>query len=145
MIVLGLWRFSIGSVAINDIRSRKAELFYWITILFSNTLETALGDFFADSGLGYERTAVVFAVALAIIAAIYFYTKVSPTLLFWSAFILTRPLGATVGDLITKPTGMGGLNLSRISSSLIIAVLMIGWILFTPQRPGSHSIRCGEN
>ena len=145
MIVLGLWRFSSDSVAINDIRSRKAELFYWMTILFSNTLGTALGDFFADSGLGYERAAGVFAVALAIIAAIYFYTKVSPTLLFWSAFILTRPLGATVGDLITKPTGMGGLNLSRISSSLIIAVLLIGWILFTPQRPGSHSIRCGEN
>ena len=85
------------------------------------TLGTALGDFFADdSGFGYERAAIVFAVALAIIAAIHFYTKVSPTLLFWSAFILTRPLGATVGDLLTKPTATGGLNLSRTSSSLII-------------------------
>ena len=135
MIVLGLWRVSVGSVSVDNITSPKAEGFYWMTILFSNTLGTALGDFLADnSGLGYEGAAIVFACALALVAAVYFYTKVSRTLLFWLAFILTRPLGATVGDLLTKPMANGGLNLSRISSSLIIAVFMIGCILFKSQR-----------
>ena len=146
MIVLGLWRFSMGSVAVNNITSRKVEIFYWMTILFSNTLGTALGDFFADSsGLGYEGAAIVFSGALALIAAAYFCTRISRTLLFWSAFILTRPLGATVGDLLTKPVASGGLNLSRISSSLIIAVFMIGCILFVSQRAGSHLEGRGEN
>ena len=139
MIVLGLWRFFMGSVSVNNITSRKAELFYWITILFSNTLGTALGDFFADdSGLGYEGAALVFSGALALLAIAYFYTKLSRTLLFWSAFILTRPLGATVGDLLTKPVAHGGLNLSRISSSLIIAAFMICCILFVPKKAGVH-------
>lgn len=139
MIVLGIWRFCMGSVSVNNITSRKAELFYWMTILFSNTLGTALGDFFADdSGLGYEGAAVVFAGALAFLAIACFYTKLSRTLLFWSAFILTRPLGATVGDLLTKPVAHGGLNLSRVNSSLIIAVLMVGCILFTSKRAGVH-------
>ncbi len=139
MSVLGIWRISLGSVSVNKITSRKAELFYWTTILFSNTLGTALGDFFADdSGLGYEGSAIVFLGALGVLAAIYFLTNVSRTWLFWSAFILTRPLGATLGDLLTKPTAHGGFNLSRISSSLIIAVFICGCILFTSKRAGDH-------
>jgi uncharacterized membrane-anchored protein len=137
--VLGLWRLSVGAISFNHIVSRKVEIFYWVTILFSNTLGTALGDFFADdSGLGYEGAALVFAGALVLIAAAYFYTKISHTLLFWAAFILTRPLGAALGDLLTKPLAKGGLNLSRISSSLIIAVFMIVCILFTSRRAGRH-------
>jgi uncharacterized membrane-anchored protein len=137
MIVLGLWRFSLGSVSFNHIVSRKVETFYWVTILFSNTLGTALGDFFADdSGLGYEGAAIVFSGALVLVAGAYFYTKISRTILFWTAFILTRPLGATVGDLLTKPVAKGGLNLSRISSSLIIALFIFGCILLTYRREG---------
>jgi uncharacterized membrane-anchored protein len=139
MIVLGVWRFSMGSVSVNHITSRKAELFYWMTILFSNTLGTALGDFFADdSGLGYEGAAVAFAGALALVTIAYFYTKLSRTLLFWSAFILTRPLGATVGDFLTKPIAKGGLNLNRVSSSSVIAVFMIGCILLMSKGAGAH-------
>ena len=105
------------------------------TILFSNTLGTALGDFFADdSGLGYEGAATVFAAVLAIVAAACFQTKISRTLLFCLAFILTRPLGATLGDLLTKPFAHGGFNLGRISSSLVIAIFIVGCILFTSQR-----------
>ncbi|HEY0791551.1 MAG TPA: hypothetical protein VGD78_10850 [Chthoniobacterales bacterium] len=144
--VLGVWRYTLGAVSFNHISSPPVEIFYWMTILFSNTLGTALGDFFADdSGLGYEGAALVFAGALAVIAAVYFYTNLSRTLLFWSAFILTRPLGATVGDLLTKPRASGGLNLSRISSSLIIALFMAACVLFTAQRaarqPGSRAQR----
>jgi uncharacterized membrane-anchored protein len=139
MIALGVWRISVGSVSFNNIVSPKVEIFYWMTILFSNTLGTALGDFFADnSGLGYEGAAAVFAGALVLLGVAYFYTKISGTLLFWSAFILTRPLGAAVGDLLTKPLSDGGFNLSRISSSLIIAAVIILCILFTPQRAGDH-------
>ncbi len=137
--ILGLWKISLGSVSVNKITSHKAELFYWTTILFSNTLGTALGDFFADdSGLGYEGAAMVFLGVLGFLAAIYFLTNVSRTLLFWSAFILTRPLGATLGDLLTKPVAHGGFNLSRISSSLIIGAFICGCILFTSQRAGNH-------
>src|ERR1700731_3860079 len=126
IIALGVGRLSVGSVSFNDIVSPKVEIFYWVTILFSNTLGTALGDFFAaDSGLGYEGAAVVFAGALALLAVAYFYTKISRMLLFWSAFILTRPLGAAVGDLLTKPLAKGGFNLSRISASLTIAAFII--------------------
>jgi uncharacterized membrane-anchored protein len=135
MIVLGLWRLFVGSVSFNEITSRKVEMFYWVTILFSNTLGTALGDFFADdSGLGYEGAAIAFSCALALIAAAYFFTSLSRTLVFWSAFILTRPLGAAVGDLLTKPVAQGGLHLSRLTSSAIIAALIIACILFTSQR-----------
>ena len=138
MIVLGSWWLSVGSVSVNNIATPKVEMFYWIAILFSNTLGTALGDFLADSGLGYEGAALVFAGGLALIAAAYFYTRISHALLFWSAFILTRPLGATVGDILTKPHANGGLDLSRISSSAIIAILIVAFILFTPQRAGGH-------
>lgn len=139
MMVLVVWRYSVGSVSFSEIKSTKVEIFYWVTILFSNTLGTALGDFLADtSGVGYERGAMIFSVALVVIAALYFFTDISRTFLFWSAFILTRPLGATLGDLLTKPHEHGGLNLSRISSSLAIAVFMIACILMTGNKAGEH-------
>jgi uncharacterized membrane-anchored protein len=138
MATLAIWKFGVGSVSVNDIVSPKAETFYWLTILFSNTLGTALGDFLADSGLGYEGAAVVFAGLLALIAAAYFYARISHTLLFWMAFILTRPLGATVGDMLTKPRANGGLDLSRLTSSAVIAVFIIGCIALTSQAAGGH-------
>jgi uncharacterized membrane-anchored protein len=138
-IVLGLWRYSAGSISFRDITSPKVEIFYWTTILFSNTLGTALGDWLADTqGVGFENGAFVFAGALTLVAAAYFFTKTSRTLLFWAAFILTRPLGATLGDLLTKPHENGGLNLSRISSSLVIAAFMVVCILLTSHRAGTH-------
>jgi uncharacterized membrane-anchored protein len=139
MAVLGLWRLSLGSVSVNRIVTRKAEAFYWVTILFSNTLGTALGDFIADdSGLGYEGAAIVFAAVLAFIVIAYFCTDMSRTLLFWLAFVFTRPLGATLGDLLTKPLAHGGLSFGRITSSLVIAIFILGCILFTSQRAGHH-------
>jgi uncharacterized membrane-anchored protein len=139
VIVLVVWYFSVGNVDVNRIRDRRTETFYWLTILCSNTLGTALGDCLADtSGLGYEGGALVFGASLALIAAAYFFTSVSHTVLFWCAFILTRPLGATVGDVLTKPLDHGGLNLSRITSSLVIAVGMIMAILFAPREAGRH-------
>jgi uncharacterized membrane-anchored protein len=140
--ILGCWRFAVGSVSVDHIISRKAEAFYWITILFSNTLGTALGDFFADdSGLGYGGAAIVFSAALALVAMAYFRTNISRTLLFWLAFILTRPLGATLGDLLTKPFEHGGFNLGRISSSLIIAIFIAGFVLISAQRERTPSKR----
>lgn len=136
--VLGLWRFTQGSVTVSDITSPKVEMFYWTTILFSNTLGTALGDWVADSGPGYEGGALIFAGAIALVALLYFFTRASRTALFWTAFILTRPLGATLGDLLTKPLASGGLNLSRYSSSAVIAAFMILCILVFPQRAGAH-------
>jgi uncharacterized membrane-anchored protein len=137
--VLALWRVSAGSISFRDITSPKVEMFYWITILFSNTLGTALGDWLADTeGVGFERGALVFAGALTLVAAAHFFTKISHTLLFWTAFILTRPLGATLGDILTKPHADGGLNLSRIASSLVIAVFMVLCILLMPQKAGQH-------
>jgi uncharacterized membrane-anchored protein len=139
MLVLGLWSFSMGSVSVNNIVSPRVEMFYWTTILFSNTLGTALGDFLADdSGLGFGGGALFFAGALALVAAAYFYTRMSHTLLFWMAFILTRPLGATLGDLLTKPYADGGFDRGRISSSLIIVAFVIAGIWLMPQRAGSH-------
>ena len=140
MVVLGSWRYATGSIAVDAITTPKAELFYWTTILFSNTLGTALGDFLADdSGLGFAGGALVFAGALALLVAAYGFTSLSRTLLFWAAFILTRPLGATLGDLMTKPHGDGGLALSRIASSSVIAVFIIACILmFTSAQAGAH-------
>jgi uncharacterized membrane-anchored protein len=139
MLVLGAWRLATGSVSVDTIASPKAEIFYWVTILFSNTLGTALGDFLSDdSGLGFGGGALVFAGSLVLLAAVYFLTQTSRTLLFWMVFILTRPLGATLGDLLTKPYAEGGFDLSRISSSAIIAISIIGCILFTSQRAGGH-------
>jgi uncharacterized membrane-anchored protein len=137
--VLELWRYSVGSVSFSHITSPKVEIFYWVTILFSNTLGTALGDFLADTpGFGYEGGALVFTGALMLVAGAYYFTKTSRTILFWAAFILTRPLGATLGDLLTKPHENGGLNLSRFSSSLALAVFMVGCILFTSRSAGAH-------
>jgi len=135
LITLGLWRWSLGSVSVNTIVSPKAEAFYWATIMFSQTLGTALGDWMADgAGLGYEGGALVFAAGLALVAAAYFWTSVSRTLLFWIAFILTRPLGATVGDLLDKPIVHGGLALSRYSASAALAAFIIACIVILPQR-----------
>jgi uncharacterized membrane-anchored protein len=139
MIVLAVWRFAAGSISFSDIRTRKVEIFYWVTILCSNTLGTALGDFLADTqGVGYERGALVFAGLLTLVAATYFFTDISHAFLFWTAFILTRPLGATLGDLLTKPIDHGGLNLGRITSSLAIAIFMVLCILLLPQKAGEH-------
>ncbi|MGB8342840.1 MAG: hypothetical protein WCE51_14735 [Chthoniobacterales bacterium] len=139
LIVLAVWHFTLGSVSVNRITNRKAECFYWTAILFSNTLGTALGDCVADTtGLGYEGGALVFFGALALVAAAYFWSKISHTALFWSAFILTRPLGATLGDLLTKPVSHGGLHLGRIESSLVIALFIVVAILFSSREAGQH-------
>jgi uncharacterized membrane-anchored protein len=138
MASLAWWRASLGSVSIQRIDSPRAEMFYWATILFSQTLGTALGDWFSDPesglGLGYERSAMVFGAALLVIAALYLWTRVSRTALFWAAFILTRPLGATVGDFLDKPVASGGLALSRYSASAWLAVFIVGCVLLLPQR-----------
>lgn len=135
---LALWHRSLGSVSVNSINSRKAEIFYWATIMFSQTLGTALGDWMADSrgglGLGYQGGALIFAAGLALVAAAYFWTKVSHTLLFWAAFILSRPLGATVGDWLDKPVASGGLALSRYTATAVLAVFILGCILLLPQK-----------
>jgi uncharacterized membrane-anchored protein len=139
ILVLGLWYRSQGSVSVTSIRSTKAEMFYWLTIMFSQTLGTALGDWMADGmARGYEGAAMVFGVGLAVIAAAYFYTKISRTFLFWAAFILTRPLGAALGDLLDKPISNGGFNLSRPLASAILAVVIVGCLLLLPQRAGRH-------
>ncbi len=136
---LALWHWSLGSVSSDTIISRKAETFYWATIMFSQTLGTALGDFLADTGgLGYEGGALVFGAALAVVAALYFLTGISRTLLFWAAFILTRPLGATVGDLLDKPVAQGGLALGRFEASAVLAAVIVACVLLIPQRPGRH-------
>ena len=135
LLSLALWRLTTGSVSVSKITTRRAEFFYWMTILISNTLGTALGDFTADSmNSGFEGGALIFGAVLVVIAAAYFFTKINRTFLFWSAFILTRPLGATLGDILTKPVHNGGLNLDRIMASLVIAAFMIVCIVFTRQR-----------
>ncbi len=136
--VLGLWYRSEGSVSVNTVSTPRVETFYWATITFSQTLGTALGDWVADSGPGYLGGALVFGAALAVIAAAYYWTKMSHVLLFWAAFILTRPLGATVGDFFDKPLDQGGLAFSRPLASAIIAVFILICILVLPQRAGAH-------
>ncbi len=136
---LGLWYWTLGSVSVDTVSTPKTEAFYWITIMFSQTLGTALGDWTADSeGLGYLGGIAIFVVLLAIVAACYFWTKISRTFLFWAAFILTRPLGAVVGDFLDKPHAQGGLNLSRYSASATLVVLVVACILIFPQRAGEH-------
>jgi uncharacterized membrane-anchored protein len=133
------WHRTLGTVSIDSINSNQAEMFYWITILFSQTLGTALGDWMADStGLGYAGGALVFAAGLAITVAAFFWTNVSRTVLFWIAFVLTRPLGATVGDFLDKPLDHGGLALSRYTASISLAAVMVLLILLLPQRSGRH-------
>jgi uncharacterized membrane-anchored protein len=139
MASLGVWYWSAGSVSVDTVATPKIEVFYWVAILFSQTLGTALGDWMADTnGLGYEGGALIFAAGLAVIAAVYYYTNVSRTLLFWSAFILTRPLGATLGDLLDKPLEEGGLEFDRFYASAILAAIIVACILFLPQRAGRH-------
>jgi uncharacterized membrane-anchored protein len=139
--VLGLWYWSLGSISVDTVSSPKVEAFYWVAITFSQTLGTALGDWVADAGVGYEGGALVFGAGLAALAAAYFWTDISRVLLFWAAFILTRPLGATVGDFIDKPLDHGGLAFSRPLASAIVAAMMIVCIVVLPQRAGSHPQR----
>ena len=138
LLSLFAWHRTLGTVDVNTISTPKAETFYWITITFSQTLGTALGDWIADAGLGYSGGALVFGAGLAVLAILYFATSISRVFLFWAAFILTRPLGATVGDFLDKPVAKGGLELSRPLASLVLAVAIIALILLIPQRPGAH-------
>jgi uncharacterized membrane-anchored protein len=139
ILVLGLWYWSEGTISVDTVSRPKVEAFYWAAITFSQTLGTALGDWIADTGgLGYERGALVFAAGLAALAGLYFWTNVSRVLLFWAAFILTRPLGATVGDFLDKPIDHGGLALSRPLASAAIAIFIVICISLLPQRPGRH-------
>jgi uncharacterized membrane-anchored protein len=133
------WHQMLGSVSVNTVSGPREELFYWITITFSQTLGTALGDWIADSSLGYSGAALVFGSALAIIAALYFSTKISRVALFWAAFILTRPLGATVGDFLDKPVAKGGLDFSRPLATAVLAAAIMLLIIFVPQRAAPHS------
>jgi uncharacterized membrane-anchored protein len=136
---LGLWHWSEGTVSVNTVSTPKVEAFYWATITFSQTLGTALGDWLADTrGFGYERGALVFTAALIAVVALYCWTAVSRVSLFWVAFILTRPLGATVGDFIDKPVADGGLALSRPLASAVIAAIIVALLIILPQRPGRH-------
>jgi uncharacterized membrane-anchored protein len=132
---LFIWYRSLGSVSVDTVSSPRAEMFYWVTIMFSQTLGTALGDWTADTaGLGYRGGAIVFSTLLALVVAMYYWTTISRTLLFWAAFILTRPLGAVVGDFLDKPLNAGGLALSRYTASAVLLVFFMACILFFPQR-----------
>jgi len=140
---LSVWYWSAGSVSVEIVSTPNVQAFYWTTILLSQTLGTALGDWMADTdrhglGLGYEYGALIFAVGLAIVAVLHLLTNVSRVILFWVAFILTRPLGATVGDLLDKPAASGGLALSRFYASAILVVFIVACILLLPQRTAKH-------
>jgi uncharacterized membrane-anchored protein len=138
MASLAVWYRTEGTVSVATVNTPRVEAFYWITITFSQTLGTALGDWAADGGLGYGGGALVFGAALAVIAALYFRSRISHVLLFWAAFILTRPLGATVGDFFDKPLDQGGLNVSRPLATAILGAIILALILFVPQRAGEH-------
>lgn len=136
---LGLWQWTLGSIAVETVTTPKVESFYWATIMFSQTLGTALGDWMADdTGLGYNGSALVIAAVLVLVAALFYFTDVSRTLLFWAAFILTRPLGATIANSFDKPVAQGGLGVSDLSASAVLAVLIIISIYLIPQRAGRH-------
>ena len=137
---LFIWHRTLGSIAIDTVNSPKTEMFYWVTIMFSQTLGTALGDWTADTaGIGYLGGAIVFSSFLALIAVAYFWTTISRTLLFWTAFILTRPLGAVVGDFLDKPTNAGGLALSRYLASAILLAFIVVCILIFPQKAAKQT------
>jgi len=139
MAALGLWYWLQGTISVNTVSTPGVETFYWAAITFSQTLGTALGDWLADTGgLGYEGGALVFGAGLAILAAAYYGTTISRVTLFWAAFILTRPLGATVGDFLDKPVSHGGLNLSRPIASAVIAIFIVACVVLLPQRAGKH-------
>ncbi len=130
-----IWRWVMGSVSVDHIETAKGEMFYWITIIFSQTLGTALGDWFADTAdFGYLGAAGVFGGLLLIVIALYYFTSISRVILFWIAFILTRPLGAVVGDFLDKPIDHGGLNLSRFTASAILIGIIVACILIFPQK-----------
>ena len=136
---LAAWYRTLGTVAIESVDTPRVEAFYWLTIMFSQTLGTALGDWTADdAGFGYGGSAVVFGSLLAVIAIAYYWTKISHTVLFWSAFILTRPLGAVLGDVLDKPTDAGGFALSRYTATAILLVFIVACIAMTPQRAAAR-------
>jgi uncharacterized membrane-anchored protein len=140
MASLAIWYRSLGTISVDTVSSPKAEMFYWVTIMFSQTLGTALGDWTADTaGLGYGGGAMVFGALLALIVAAYYWTNISRTLLFWSAFILTRPLGAVVGDFLDKPRSAGGLAFSRYSASAVLLAFMLASILIFQQKAAKQS------
>ncbi len=140
MASLAVWRFTLGTVSVESVDNPKAEWFYWITILFSQTLGTALGDWTADSaGMGYGGSALLFGVLLGLVAAAYYWTRIPRTALFWAAFILTRPLGAVVGDFLDKPLAKGGLALSRYSASAVLLVFIAACIYFFRQKSAGVS------
>ena len=139
--MLFMWRRTTGAIRVDHITARKDEIFYWVTILISNTLGTALGDSVATTtGLGFEGGALVFAGLIALVGVAHYKTRISTSVLFWAAYVLTRPLGATLGDILTKPHNQGGLNLSRIISSLVIAVIMVILISMTSLRKRASSV-----
>ena len=139
MIVLAAWYWSLGSISVTTVATPRAEAFYWTAITFSQTLGTAVGDWIADdTGLGYVGGALLFAAALAVLVGVYYWTNISRVFLFWAAFILTRPLGATVGDFLDKPVSDGGLALSRPMASAVIGAFIIACLLILPQRAGQH-------
>ena len=140
MASLFIWYRTLGSISVDTVSSTRSEIFYWVTIMFSQTLGTALGDWTADTAdLGYGGGAIVFGAMLAAIAAAYYWTKVSRTTLFWAAFILTRPLGAVVGDFLDKPISKGGLDLSRYSASVVLIGFILFCIFFFSHRPASRA------
>jgi len=138
IVSLFAWHRTTGTISVDTVVSPREELFYWVTITFSQTLGTALGDWIADSALGYGGGAAFFGTLLLVLGALYFWSRISHVLLFWAAFILTRPLGATLGDLFDKPLGQGGFDMSRPLASLVLAVAIVVLIWLIPQRPGVH-------
>ncbi|MDF3836045.1 hypothetical protein P3W85_24280 [Cupriavidus basilensis] len=140
MLSLAIWYRTMGTVSVDSVKSPKAEMFYWVTIMFSQTLGTALGDWTADTaGLGYLGGMMVFGALLATLVAAYYWTRMSRTMLFWAAFILTRPLGAVVGDFLDKPLQAGGLAMSRFGASAALMTLMVACILLVPQRAAARN------
>ncbi|MEH6827508.1 COG4705 family protein [Parasphingorhabdus sp.] len=136
LISLFIWYRAMGTISVASVHEPRAEIYYWLTITFSQTLGTALGDWVADGSLGYLGAAVIFGVLLALIALAYFRTNISHVFLFWVAFIITRPLGAVVGDFLDKPLAQGGLELSRAAASIVLGLAIVGLIWILPQRPG---------
>ncbi len=139
LVTLALWKYTCGTISVNSINTYKSEAFYWTAITFSQTLGTALGDWMADTnGFGYVKSSLVFGAGLLILAALYYKTQISRVWLFWAAFILTRPLGATLGDFLDKPVAHGGLNVSRPLASFVLLALVVIMILVFPQQAGKY-------
>lgn len=137
LLSLAVWHKALGTISVSSVHESKAEFYYWVTITFSQTLGTALGDWIADGPLGYLGSAVVFGALLALLGLAYYRSSISRVALFWAAFILTRPLGAVVGDFLDKPVAHGGLELSRAGASLTLAIAIVALIFTLPQRAGN--------